>query len=51
MIVLALVRIAHGRGEGRPPLADLSGVRNLLGVCVYSFMCQHSLPSLLTPVS
>ncbi|KAF4012918.1 hypothetical protein G4228_003730 [Cervus hanglu yarkandensis] len=51
MIVLALVRIAHGRGEGRPPLADLSGIRNLLGVCVYSFMCQHSLPSLLTPVS
>ena len=51
MIVLALVRIAHGRGEGHPPLADLSGIRNLLGVCVYSFMCQHSLPSLLTPVS
>ncbi|XP_036268316.1 transmembrane protein 104 isoform X7 [Pipistrellus kuhlii] len=51
MIVLALVRIGRGHGEGRPPLADLSGVRNLFGVCVYSFMCQHSLPSLLTPVS
>uniref|UniRef100_A0A8C8Y9N6 Transmembrane protein 104 n=1 Tax=Prolemur simus TaxID=1328070 RepID=A0A8C8Y9N6_PROSS len=51
MIVLALVRIAHGHGEGHPPLADLSGVRNLFGVCVYSFMCQHSLPSLITPVS
>ncbi|ELK37083.1 Transmembrane protein 104, partial [Myotis davidii] len=51
MIVLALVRIGRGRGEGHPPLADLSGVRNLFGVCVYSFMCQHSLPSLLTPVS
>ncbi|XP_008586485.1 PREDICTED: transmembrane protein 104 isoform X1 [Galeopterus variegatus] len=51
MIVLALVRIGHGQGEGHPPLADLSGVRNLFGVCVYSFMCQHSLPSLVTPVS
>ncbi|XP_061031717.1 transmembrane protein 104 isoform X1 [Eubalaena glacialis] len=51
MIVLALVRIGHGRGEGHPPLADFSGVRNLFGVCVYSFMCQHSLPSLVTPVS
>lgn len=51
MIVLALVRIGRGQGEGRPPLADLSGVRNLFGVCVYSFMCQHSLPSLVTPVA
>ncbi|XP_004615791.1 transmembrane protein 104 [Sorex araneus] len=51
MIVLALVRIGRGQGEGRPALAALAGVRNLFGVCVYSFMCQHSLPSLLTPVS
>nr|XP_035944500.1 transmembrane protein 104 isoform X4 [Halichoerus grypus]XP_035944501.1 transmembrane protein 104 isoform X4 [Halichoerus grypus] len=51
MIVLALVRIGHGHRQGHPPLADLSGVRNLFGVCVYSFMCQHSLPSLVTPVS
>ncbi|PNJ87684.1 TMEM104 isoform 7 [Pongo abelii] len=51
MIVLALVRIGHRQGEGHPPLADFSGVRNLFGVCVYSFMCQHSLPSLITPVS
>ncbi|XP_075435925.1 LOW QUALITY PROTEIN: transmembrane protein 104 [Ascaphus truei] len=51
MIVLALVRIGAGEGAGHPPLAQPSGVRNLFGVCVYSFMCQHSLPSLLTPVS
>ncbi|XP_058531602.1 transmembrane protein 104 isoform X1 [Ochotona princeps] len=51
MIVLALVRIGHGQGEGHPPLANLSGLRNLFGVCVYSFMCQHSLPSLVTPIS
>ncbi|XP_056262698.1 transmembrane protein 104 isoform X2 [Pseudoliparis swirei] len=51
MIVLALIRISKGAGEGRPPAASLSGVPNLFGVCVYSFMCQHSLPSLVTPIS
>ncbi|XP_044309621.1 transmembrane protein 104 isoform X2 [Varanus komodoensis] len=51
MIILALLRIAKGQGEGHPPLAQLSGIRNLFGVCVYSFMCQHSLPSLITPIS
>ncbi|CAJ0939958.1 unnamed protein product [Ranitomeya imitator] len=51
MIVLALIRIGEGKGEGKPPMADVSGIRNLFGVCVYSFMCQHSLPSLITPVS
>lgn len=51
MIILALIRIGEGAGEGRPPAANLSGVPNLFGVCVYSFMCQHSLPSLVTPIS
>lgn len=51
MIILALIRIGKGAGEGRPPVASLSGVPNLFGVCVYSFMCQHSLPSLVTPIS
>ncbi|XP_039198814.1 transmembrane protein 104 isoform X1 [Crotalus tigris] len=51
MIIMALLRISKGQGEGHPPLAQLSGVRNLFGVCVYSFMCQHSLPSLITPIS
>ncbi|XP_072501714.1 transmembrane protein 104 isoform X5 [Notamacropus eugenii] len=51
MIILALIRIGNGQGEGHPPIADFSGIRNLFGVCVYSFMCQHSLPSLITPIS
>lgn len=51
MIILALIRIGKGDGEGQPPVASLSGVPNLFGVCVYSFMCQHSLPSLVTPIS
>lgn len=51
MIILALIRIGKGHGEGHPKAAQLSGVPNLFGVCVYSFMCQHSLPSLVTPIS
>ena len=31
-------------------IANMAGVPNLFGVCVYSFMCQHSLPSLITPM-
>uniref|UniRef100_A0A3P8TQ57 Transmembrane protein 104 n=1 Tax=Amphiprion percula TaxID=161767 RepID=A0A3P8TQ57_AMPPE len=51
MIILALIRIIKGTSEIHPPVASLSGVPNLFGVCVYSFMCQHSLPSLVTPIS
>ncbi|NXL72470.1 TM104 protein, partial [Leptocoma aspasia] len=51
MIILALIRISKGQAEGHPSMAQLSGIRNLFGVCVYSFMCQHSLPSLITPIS
>ncbi|XP_043941096.1 transmembrane protein 104 [Protopterus annectens] len=51
MIVLALIRIGKGQGDGDPPVAKLSGIPNLFGVCVYSFMCQHSLPSVVTPIS
>ncbi|KAI4896791.1 hypothetical protein NFI96_026694 [Prochilodus magdalenae] len=51
MIILALIRIGKGHGEGHPQAAHLPGVPNLFGVCVYSFMCQHSLPSLITPIS
>uniref|UniRef100_A0A672R1B7 Transmembrane protein 104 n=1 Tax=Sinocyclocheilus grahami TaxID=75366 RepID=A0A672R1B7_SINGR len=51
MIILALIRIGKGHSEGHPSVAQISGVPNLFGVCVYSFMCQHSLPSLVTPIS
>nr|CAB3267025.1 transmembrane protein 104 [Phallusia mammillata] len=50
MIVLAIVHMANKGSSGKPPLADLTGVPNLFGVSVYSFMCQHSLPSLVTPI-
>ena len=35
---------------GDLPLFSLSGAKNVLGVFVYSFMCHHSLPALVTPM-
>ena len=51
MIALACIQLGKGHGHGDPPLARLSGVPTLFGVCVYSFMCHHSLPSIATPIS
>ena len=50
MISLALIRLSKGVVY-KPPVSQFSGVPNLFGVCVYSFMCHHSLPSLVTPIS
>lgn len=50
MVVLAVIRLAKKEGKGHPVAADISGIPNLFGVCVYSFMCHHSLPSLVTPI-
>ncbi len=50
MIVLTTIRLGEGKGEGHPEIANLSGIPVLFGVCVYSFMCHHSLPSLATPI-
>ncbi len=47
MVTLACIRLAEGVvAEPRPPIANPVGLPNLFGVCVYSFMCHHSLPSL-----
>lgn len=50
MILLALMSILSGHSQGHPVPADVSGLPNLFGVSVYSFMCHHSLPSLITPI-
>lgn len=50
MIVLAAIQLAEGKGKGHPSVGRIAGVPNLFGVCVYSFMCHHSLPSLVTPI-
>lgn len=51
MIVLAAIALGQGKGRGNPSKLSISGLPNLFGVCVYSFMCHHSLPTLITPIS
>ena len=53
MIALACIRLAtKDESElGHPPIAAFDGIPNLFGACIYSFMCHHSLPSLVTPIS
>lgn len=54
MVVLAISLISRNKKQGitkNPPIFELSGIPNLFGVSVYSFMCQHSIPSLVTPIS
>ncbi|XP_033630395.1 transmembrane protein 104-like [Asterias rubens] len=51
MIVLALIVLGGGKGQGRPvAIGAFESIPNFFGVCVYSFMCHHSLPSLITPI-
>ena len=50
MISLSIIYLVNGHGQGKPKVADITKVPNLFGVCVYSFMCHHSLPSLATPI-
>lgn len=50
MIGLASIAVLDGKGRGKPVSANVGGLPNLFGVCVYSFMCHHSLPSLVTPI-
>lgn len=51
MITWAIVLLAEGKNQGHPPAADITKLPQLFGVCVYSFMCHHSLPALITPIS
>lgn len=52
MIVLAMRRLFSPLEQhGSPVAARLSGVPALFGSCIYSFMCHHSIPGLLTPIT
>lgn len=50
MISIAIHRLLVNGQEGYPPMANPSGIPALFGACVYSFMCHHSLPSLVAPI-
>ncbi|ETN75245.1 hypothetical protein NECAME_00656 [Necator americanus] len=51
MIILAIVQISNEGPARVPPAVDIHGFGSLFGVTVYSFMCHHSIPSLVTPMS
>lgn len=51
MIIIASMRFFNGQADGTPPKADFGEVSNLFGACIYSFMCHHSLPSLVSPIA
>nr|CAD7430571.1 unnamed protein product [Timema monikensis] len=51
MIVYAARKLIYDGPQGHPPAASLSGVPGLFGACVYSFMCHHSLPALVSPIA
>jgi len=50
MIILTIIRLSQGRGEGHPAIVNVGGVTNLFGVCVYAFMCHHSVPQIATSI-
>lgn len=50
MISIAVRRLFVDGPAGNPPIANIVGIPALFGTCVYSFMCHHSLPSLVAPI-
>lgn len=51
MISIAVHRLMTVGAQGSPPIADIMGIPSLFGACIYSFMCHHSLPSLVAPIT
>lgn len=51
MISLAVHRICTNANSVTPETVNIAGVPFLIGTCIYSFMCHHSFPSLLTPIA
>ncbi|ETV77984.1 hypothetical protein, variant [Aphanomyces astaci] len=54
MIVLACVGIGQGQGQSAAAVVshtDLGYLPNFFGICIYSFMCHHSLPGIIAPIS
>ncbi|XP_030840130.1 transmembrane protein 104 isoform X2 [Strongylocentrotus purpuratus] len=52
MIISSVVYISQGKSSIKPAATGpFESIPNFFGVCVYAFMCHHSLPSLITPVN
>ncbi|XP_041473627.1 transmembrane protein 104-like isoform X1 [Lytechinus variegatus] len=51
MIFSSVIYISRGKSSAKPAATGtFESIPNFFGVCVYAFMCHHSLPSLITPV-
>ncbi|XP_037302387.1 transmembrane protein 104 homolog [Manduca sexta] len=50
MISMAIYLLIGKGPQGHPPAFDFTGMPTLFGACVYSFMCHHSLPGLISPI-
>ena len=52
VILLAIQGIRDGDVSPEPPvLVDFAALPTLFGVTIYSFMCHHSIPSLVMPIT
>ncbi|KAJ9589497.1 hypothetical protein L9F63_017314, partial [Diploptera punctata] len=51
MIITAVADLIVDGPQGQPQLADVTGIPELFGACIYSFMCHHSLPAVVSPIS
>ena len=51
MVWIALEGILREGKHVTPTAFKITHIPNLFGALVYSFMCQHSLPSMITPIS
>ncbi|XP_017853690.1 transmembrane protein 104 homolog isoform X2 [Drosophila busckii] len=50
MICITTKMLITSGPKGHPVAVNVYGSPSLFGACVYSFMCHHSLPSLLAPL-
>ncbi|XP_062507941.1 transmembrane protein 104-like isoform X2 [Corticium candelabrum] len=50
MVVVSLIDILKNGNRVKPTLFRVTHLPNLFGALVYAFMCQHSLPSMITPI-
>ncbi|XP_023171215.2 transmembrane protein 104 homolog [Drosophila hydei] len=50
MICIAIKMLCTDGAKGHPVAVNFYGIPSLFGACVYSFMCHHSLPSLVAPI-
>lgn len=51
LAITRLVTINDPAELGHPKAFNFAGLPSLFGACVYSFMCHHSLPSLIAPIA